>query len=175
MKNDMTWTKTILTVYRYLERISGAIDKIILQSGLNSSNIVGSNYFSNNTYSVSQRIIDLSERKVTLINLKVLIETSLSEIGQIEAELLIEKYLNGLKSHELAEKFSLSMRTVFRRLINAEKALKNRLQAKGYTDMRLKYMLKDEGWINNIYNQFASKDNQEIILSKVYLAKAVSM
>ena len=30
MKNDLHWTKTILTVYRYLERICGGMDKIIM-------------------------------------------------------------------------------------------------------------------------------------------------
>ena len=40
MKNDELWAKTLLSVYRYLERIAGAIDKIILRSGLNSANMV---------------------------------------------------------------------------------------------------------------------------------------
>ena len=49
-KDEILWTKTLLSVYRYLERICGAIDKIILQRALNCSNVTGQNYFYNNVF-----------------------------------------------------------------------------------------------------------------------------
>lgn len=174
MKNDLIWTKTLLTVYRYLERISGAIDKIIMQSALNSSNIVGQNYFYNNVYSISQKLIDLSERKVTLINLKVLIEETLADIDEKSAKILIEKYFDGIKSKEIAERNSISMRTVFRKITNAENGFCCRLRLKGYNGTKLENMLKYEGWINNVFLRLSEKDD-EFELSNSYLAKAVSM
>ena len=175
MKNELVWTKTILTVYRYLERICGAIDKIIMQSALGSSNIVGQNYFYNNVYAISQKLIDLSERKVTLINLKVLIEDTLTSLESADAQILIEKYFDGVKFKDLAEKHDFSMRTVFRKVENAEKSFKSKLAFRGYNDVALKKFLEKEKWITNVYDSIYAKENDEFQLSNSFLAKAVSM
>lgn len=174
MNKDLCWVKTILTVYRYLERICGAIDKIIMKSAMGSSNIVGQNYFYNNVFTISQKIIDLSERKVTLINLKLLIENSLSQIDEKDAQLLIEKYVDGLKNKNMADNLNVGLRTIFRRIDSAEMSLKSKLSAKGYNDEKLKCMLKNEAWIINTYNIIASK-NEDVELSNAYLDKAVMM
>ena len=92
MKNNVVWTKTMLSVYRYLQRVAGAMDRMILERGLHCTNLLGQNYFNNNVYSVTQKLIDLSQRKVTLINLKILVEETLGTIGCENAQILIEKY-----------------------------------------------------------------------------------
>ena len=158
MKNDFVWSKTLLSVYRYLERIAGAIDKIILKSGINSLNICGQNFYHNNTRAITQKIIELSERKVTLINLKI----------------LVEKYLDGVKSKELMERHNISMRTVFRKLDTALKSFASCLIKKGYNNFYLTTMLKNEEWILNVYRTFANGKEDEIVLSKIHLVKAVS-
>lgn len=175
MKNDLVWTKTLLSVYRYLERICGAIDKIVMKSALNSADILGQNYFYNNVYSISQKLIDLSERKITLINLKILIEETLGEIDNQSARILIQKYFDGTKCKDIAEKNNISLRTVFRKIANAEKAFCCRLRMKGYNFLKLGSMLKDEGWINNVYLRLSEKADDDFVLSNSYLAKAVSM
>lgn len=174
MKNDLYWTKTILTVYRYLERICGGIDKIIMQKALGCSNIVGQNYFQNNTLSVSQKIIDLSERKVTLINLKVLIEQSLSAISQKDAQVLIEKYVDGTKNKDLAENMGVGLRTIFRKIESAEMAFKSKICLKGYNDIKLCDMLKNESWIKNVYNSIANKKD-DFQMTNVEFSRAVSI
>lgn len=175
MKNKNIWTKTLLTVYRYLERIAGAIDKIIMQSALSSNNLTTQNYFYNNVLSVSQKILDLSERKVTLINLKVLIEQTLGELDKNDALILIEKFVDGDKTKDIMAKNNISMRTVFRKIENAQNSFSSKLLIKGYNDEKLSQMLKDEGWILNVHGRYSVKDEEEISLSGVYLAKAVSM
>ena len=175
MKNECLWTKTLLTVYRYLERIAGAIDKIVLQSGLNSATLSNPNLYYNNVYSISQKIIDLSERKVTLINLKVLIEDVLSEIDGKEAEILIEKFFDGIKFRDLILRHDVSMRTIFRRYNKAMLSFSSRLAANGYSDSKLQHMVENEGWILNVYQRFANKNEDEVSLSNMFLQKAVSM
>ncbi len=174
MKNCL-WTKTLLTVYRYLERIAGAIDKIILQSGLNSGFVSGQNYYSNNIFAVSQKIIDLSERKVTLINLKLLIESVLKDINQVDAEILIEKYFDGCKTKDLVDIHGISMRTVFRKLDGAANAFSSCLKMKGYSDAKLSKMLEKEGWIKNVYMRYTEKDEENMLLTNHFLEKAISM
>ncbi len=173
--NNIIWAKTILSVYRYLERISGAIDKIVLQCGLNCQNVSVQNYILNNTYSVSQKIIDLSERKVTLINLKVLIEDTLTEISKKDAEILILRFFDGQKVKDICALKNLSMRTAFRKIESAVTAFSSRLVMKGYTSSKFENILKNEGWINNVFIRLSAKNVDEFELSKVFLAKAVSM
>ncbi len=174
MKNDLCWARTILTVYRYLERIAGAIDKIVMQRALGSSNIVGQNYFYNNTLTISEKLIELSERKVTLINLKVLIEDALGDMDEKDANVLIQKYVDGLRNKDLAESQCVGLRTIFRKVEKAELAFKGKIVSKGFNDIRLKDMLKDEIWINNAYNALANKD-ENFDMSNMNLAKAVSL
>jgi len=176
MKRELIWARTLLSVYRYLERISGAIDKIIMQSALNSSNILGQNYFYNNVYSITQKLIDLSERKITIINLKLLTEEILKELSVRDAQLLIEKYFDRQKFKDIAERSDVSIRTVFRKLETAETNFNKRLIAKGYNDLKLKQFLKNENWIMQVHDRLTSKNvGEELDLSDIYLAKAVSM
>lgn len=175
MKNDVLWTKTILSVYRYLERICGSIDKIIMSMALNCGDMLGQSYNVNNAYSVSQKIIDLSERKVKLINLKILTEETLKEINKKDALLLIDRYFNGTPRKELSEKNEVSLRTVFRRIEQAENTFSKRLIIKGYSALDLSEMLKEEGWINSVYLRISSENQDEICLSDKFLSKAVAM
>lgn len=174
MKNELLWTKTILSVYRYLERICGAIDKIVMKSALGSCNIVGQSFFYNNVYSISQKIIDLSERKVSLINLKILTEEVLEKISKNDAKLLIKKYFDGEKCREIAQDMDISMRTLFRKLESAQTSFSKNLKLKGYDDEKIFQMLKNEKWIVNVYERLKNKDD-EVVLSSNYLERAASM
>lgn len=175
MKNNLIWAKTILSVYRYLERICGAIDKIMLQSALGSSNILGQNYFYNNTYAISQRLIDLSERKVTLINLKLLTDETLKSLKPKTARMLIERYFEGKKVKDMAEQEQTTIRTVFRRISLAEEKFGATLQKNGYNDFHLRKLLEHEQWIKNVYESMSSKNSENFCLSGRLLDKAVSM
>lgn len=175
MKKEFGWTKTLLKVYRYLERICGAIDKIIMQSALNSSNILGQNYFYNNVYSITQKLIDLSDRKVTLINLKILIEDVLKGLDENDAQLLIEKYFDDNKFKDIAEKRGVSIRTIFRKVEVAEINFSKRLNMLGYNDLRLEEFLAKENWIMQVHDRLCDANEEDFSLSNAYLAKAVSM
>lgn len=175
MKNNLLWAKTLLSVYRYLERIAGAIDKLILKSGLGCTNVSGQNYFYNNVFAISQKIIDLSQRKVTLINLKILIEDTLSEIDQSDAQILIERFFDGVKARELCEKHGISMRTAFRKIDGGLNSFSKKLAMKNYGEDRLSHMLKNENWINNVYQRLLNQNEEDVSLSNSFLEKAVNL
>ena len=174
MNNEILWTKTILSVYRYLERISNAIDKIVKRSAFASGYLSQQNYYYNNVLSVSQKIIDLSQRKITLINLKVLIEDVLKTISKKDAQILIERYIDGDKCKQIAQKYNLSIRTIFRRIESAEIAFAKTLKIKGYCESKLTNFLKDEKWITNVYCRLSQKE-EDFCLSNGFIEKAVSM
>lgn len=175
MKGDYVWARTLLSVYRYLERIAGAIDKIVEQTGLGSANICGQNYFYNNIFTVSQKMIDLSERKVTLINVKLLVENSLRKIDPEDAEILIEKFFDGVKTKDIVERHGISMRTAFRKIDCAIKSFASALVLQGFDTDRLQQTLKDEHWIIQVHDRLLAKDEEDVSLSEMFLKKAVVM
>lgn len=174
MNEDLVWTKTILTVYRYLERISDAIDKIVLESGLNCGKFYHQNYYYNNVLSISQKMIDLSERKVTLINLKLLTEQVLGRLKEKNVSILIARYVDGCKYREICDRCHISLRTIYRRLEVSELEFSRRLIARGYDANSLHKMLANEKWILSVYNHLKEKKN-EFEVSPAFLAKVVSM
>ena len=66
------WAKTILTSYRFLEKVSDAIDRLVETRALNSFYMGGNNFSQNNVFVVSESLINLTERKKKLINLSLL-------------------------------------------------------------------------------------------------------
>ena len=175
MNNNLIWAKTLLSVYRYFQRIAGALDKVILQSGMNCTSVCLQNFFQNNAFAVSNKIIELSQRKVTIINLKILTEDVLSEINQQDAQILIEKFVEGKKAKALAENFDISLRTIFRKIDCALGSFASRMTAKGFSHAKLCKMCEKEAWINSVFERFANKEAEEFQLSNAFLQKAVSM
>lgn len=175
MNNQILWTKTILSVYRYLERVCNAIDRICMQSALASGNILGSNFHNNNALAISQKLIDLSQRKVNLINLKVLTDEIFKSLSEKDAKMLILVYCDGQKRKDIAQRCNISLRTVFRRIDSAEQSFAKKLVCKGYNSFSLNKMLQGEAWIKSVYDKYCQKGNEEVSLSNIFLEKAASM
>jgi hypothetical protein len=143
------WCKTFLNIYRSLEKITFAIDKIVLTSGLNIS---GDVYFTAN------KMIELTNRKITLINLKLLIEKQLSELPSTYAKLLILKYVDRLRGEDIATAFKISNRTYFRRHNAALKSFELCLKKNGKDHKTLLEVCKKEAWIMDLYNKFLEQE-----------------
>lgn len=158
MKSNL-WGKTILTVYKYLERIAGSIDKLVERQALNS---YYSGFKNDGVLDLADKIIELSERKVKLINVKVLTEKALEKMEEVSAQLLIEKYIDGDKGEIIAERHNFPMRTYFRRQLQAEDAFCAYLALLGFSEEKLNKYLSGENWIVEVYNNFKTKELNEI-------------
>ncbi len=159
------WSKTLLYVYKYLERVAGGIDKLVNENALNSFYYMKGSRQDNGVMAVAERIIELSERKIKLINLKVLIEKALKSCDKLYAQILVERYIDNLTSEEIASRHNLAMRTYFRRLATAEEKFNNQLLLQGYNDKRLNEYTSSEMWIQEVYDTFENcrKDEEEIL------------
>ncbi len=153
------WGKTLLTVYRYLERIADAIDNIIEKQGLQHTSMLGSDALTHNTLALANKIIDLSERKVKLINIKLLVEKALSTINEKGAKILIMKYFDNASCEEILSALSLSRRTYFRRINEMEAAFEAGCSMFGFPMERLDSYLAGEDWILNVKSSF-EKNNE---------------
>ena len=158
MKSNL-WTKTILTVYKYLERIAGAIDKLVERQAINS---YYSNFANNGVEDLADKIIELSERKVKLINIKVLTENTLEKMEESSAQLLIEKYIDNDKSEIIAQRHNFPMRTYFRRQKQAEDAFTAYMALQGFSESKISEYLAGEAWIVEVFNNFKTKEFDEV-------------
>lgn len=158
------WAKTLLSVYPYLEVVADDIDRQVDIIAKNSFYVTGVNFVTNSTSMVADNIIELSQRKVSLINIKVLIEKAFKECKSELAQILIQKYVDHDKSREIAESCNLSMRTYFRKLDEGLKAFAKSIAGQGFTDDKLKKYLQNEDWIMIVFSQL-EETNEDIELS----------
>lgn len=159
MKNYI-WAKTTLTVYRYIDRICDSIDKMVETKAMSSFYVYSSNFAESSVINIADKLIALGERKKTLINLKVLVCDSLKKCNRLNAQILIEKYIDGDKSNEIAERHGLAQRSYFRKLTSAEGDFLQQMEKLGYNEEKLSTFLKGERWICEVYSRF-SKDGGE--------------
>lgn len=160
MKENV-WAKTTLSVYRYIDRICGAIDKVVEKKAVASFYVYSSNFASSNVMNVADKIINLTERKKTLINLKVLICNALKNCQKLNAQLLIERYIENDKSSDIAQRHNLAMRSYFRKLAGAEKEFLYQMALMGYNENQLANFLAGEKWILEVYSQYSSMSREE--------------
>lgn len=160
MRNNI-WGKTILSVYKHLDRVSGAIDRLVKENAFNSFYFVGGSQAQNDVMAVAERIIALTERKKKLINLRVLADKALLECDRGSAQILIERYMDGDSSQEIALRHNLNIRTYFRHLLAAEEKFCGLMAKYGFGEVKLGQYLADEKWITEVYNKFQQEECEE--------------
>lgn len=145
----------------FLERIAGAIDKIIEKKALASSWATSFSSVANSTLELADQIIELSERKVKLINIKLLIEKALKKLDKKDAKILICKYFDKMGPEEIIASFGLSRRSYFRRIQDAESSFESSCASLGFPISRLQTYLDSEEWIKQIAATFQAKQAKE--------------
>ncbi|MDD2445752.1 MAG: sigma-70 region 4 domain-containing protein [Clostridia bacterium] len=154
--NMKNMVKTIFTVYRFLDKLASSIDKIVETRALNSFYVSLDNISYNDISKVTNEILELTERKVTLINLKVLANEVLKVLDKDYARLIIMKYIENKPYLEIAEKLNISERTVRRWHNNAIVLCAFYLQDNKYTLNKFLSLLKKEKWILQIFYNFVN-------------------
>ncbi len=134
MKNNII-AKTLLTTYKYLETFASSVDKHINKRA-EMSFFVSSNC-ENSVMDVTDKIIELSERKVNYINFKILIENYILTLTESQAEVVIERYIEGQESQAIANNLNIPIRTYYRKIEGAEGKLLPYFSENGYSEKRL--------------------------------------
>ena len=156
MENNNNWSKTILGVYKYLPRVTLAFDKLVKSRAYNSSATSLYNLAFNDIMNVANSIINLTQRKNNLINLKVIIDKTLKSIDLTSARILIYKYFDNKKSADIAKMLNVCNRTYFRKVNSALTHFTYALARQGYDSFKLFQMLKNEKWIMSVYNTYSA-------------------
>ena len=150
------WAKTLLTIYNCLETIASAIDNLVITQSVSS----GRNNLT--TLENVEKVINLIQRKKLLVNLKVLIDNSLSKLDKNCARILIMKYVDKVRPEFAMEILELSRRTYFRRIDSSIDSFASALSSLGYDEGVLEAMLKKEHWIREYYNTFLKQSHSNL-------------
>ena len=156
------WCKAFLNIYHIIPNIVNSIDKLILLKGVNSS------YFCDgqkeSTLSQFENIISLSQKKICLINLKVLTDEVLLDMKKENSKLLILRFINNVECKKAIELSNLPRRTYFRALNKALKEFESLFYAKLLNSKVLYDAFNKEVFLEEIFekiNLFEKKSNSE--------------
>lgn len=158
---QILWSKTILTAYRYLERIVSAIDKLVIKEAMGSISSDSLIYSLKSAEAVTSKILDYTEKKVALINTKLLIEKALYSMKKEQALILVKKYINGKKTNDIIAEIGCPRRSYYRKLESATKTFAYVVKMMGFSEEKLDDMLSDQKWLMKIYAKFELEQIEE--------------
>ena len=101
--------KVTLNVYGLLETLCKSLDRLILAEAK------GSIFDFCEAEKSGEKILRLSEKKIGIINLKILIEKSLGGLKDKEIELLVARYVDGMKKDACLKIFGMCERSFYRK------------------------------------------------------------
>jgi len=111
----LSWIKTILTIKRFLPNIICLVDKHILSMAANSYS--GSFIFGdmkNGTYNQVEQIIEMEQRKMSLINVKMLIDEIYGSLDEKYQKFVDLKYFQNKNFPSVALGLEIDERTAYR-------------------------------------------------------------
>ena len=152
MRNkNLTWGKTLLGVYKYLDIITNSIDELVYKRAHSSFHY--NNMYYNSTYNTANKIIELTIRKKKLKEIKILIEDVVAQMKDDDIRIISLLYFDLLKNTTVAQILQVSMRTFFRQKTIALQNFAKVLESLGYNHAKLITMLEDEKWLIELYNK----------------------
>ena len=165
------WSKSALSIYRYLSTMSNTIDKIVLDMGKGSNCSTSQKYHS--TYYQASKIIELMDRKRKMINLKIAVEDAISKMDKTNRRIMTLVFVDGAKSELIAQLLGVSLRTFFRKKLNALKEFTALLHEMGYDEGFFESEYFGERWFMAVYNECVYKGCENEDTMDKYLVKRV--
>lgn len=147
--NISIFGRALLNLYKYLEPMTVSIDKLIATKTENFSVSMGENM-----ESLSNEIINLTERKVSLINIKVLIDKAIARLSKGNKKMIILRYIDNMSINDLSELLGISQRTYFRKINSAFAAFCNMLAFENTLNKDLLSKYLRERWFANFVDYF---------------------
>lgn len=147
------WIKTLLSSYNIFPQIIKTIDKIIELQASSLSFYSDVFNLSKTAYKEYEKVIDLTERKDSLINIYIMTKKLLNDITDIEYEILERKYIDGWCSEEIASEFGISRRTVFRKLDKILEEIYHNCKQNKWTVRFIESQTKGESWLKDKFNK----------------------
>lgn len=144
------WTKTLLSIFKYVDTLTEAIDDLVYKQGINSG--FGAKGVNNSAYNCASKMIELTERKRKLLIVKNSMEDAFASLPKTYMRLLALTYVDCLKSVDVADAMKISLRTFFRKKNDGIYKLAHELNRLGLSGDKLNDLLCEETWLIDLYN-----------------------
>ena len=160
---DKILVKSMLYVYKHLDALASSLEKMAKSRGVNSY------YGYNDTLSEIDNILSLTERKIFVINLKILIDDIILSLEKNLGKLIVLKYVDELDNDAIVSQCKLSERTYFRQLNRAYDNFSKRLQILNKERPYLYEQLHNDSWLNAIAKYFTGECKQNYSIKNTTL------
>lgn len=177
--NQKLWSKTILSSYNYLEKLCESLDNLMKNTAVNSYYSYGFKNGENSVTKISNRIINLSNRKIDYINLKVLTDKALKSMPEKQTKLLIFKFIHKMQIEKVCELLKMNKRTAYRRIEKALIEFMNNLEVLGYTPEKLEVVYSSDPFIKSVLmlverNNFLIEEKANVISNESVFNKYIN-
>lgn len=150
------WIKTLLSSLNALPQIMNTLDKIIeLQASSVSfaSNIYNSD---KSTLKDIEKVIDLSDRKNTILNIYLMTKDMLKGLSENDMILIEKRYVDGWSIDEISKEFEISHRTVFRKIDKIIENIHENCLKKHWSVKFIESQIQTEGWLKEKFTKLVS-------------------
>ena len=149
--------KTLICVHDYLPNIIKVVDDTIAaraSSATDGSFIFGD--LSGGTFGQIEKVLNLSERKISLVNLYCLINTMVGSLADKYKQVVKLKFYKHKKTEYLAEEFGVDERTIYRWINEALLKLLSYCNKNNWSYSFLCSQIENEGWLYEHYTKHYS-------------------
>ncbi len=153
------YSRSALSIYRYLETMSKSLDKVVLDIGKGSGKVSCKNY--QTTHLQTSKMIKLMDRKRKLVNLKVVVEECLAGIPEDSRRILSLFYMDGITANLISQLLGVSLRTFFRQKTKALDSFCFELDKRGYGKAFFEEEYSCEKWFSSVYADMLTKNLEE--------------
>lgn len=147
------WIKTLLSSYSTLPELIKTIDKIIEFQASTVSFSCDIYNGSKSTIDQVERVIDLTERKNSILNIYLATQKMLKNIEAEDRDFLEKRFMFNWKIDELASEFNVTTRTIYRKIDKLIDDIYKSLKINNWSLKFIELQVKDEGWLKDKYKK----------------------
>ncbi len=159
---NKNWSNTTLVAYSLLPKIVKELDRG-LKNRVNSSFQSKHLKLGVSTEQLIDEILQINDEKRKMVNLRFIVSHALEGMRENYRNILVARIIDKKTFQEMSTIFNTTIRTIFRRLAQAEEEFEHNLNRAGYT----------EEWFNSNYgnDKYISPIHDRILNEKYFVAK----
>lgn len=158
MTDIKVWSKTILKVYKVLPQIVQSLDECNMATALSA--------FRMDTMRAVESIQKNNNRKLNLINLKVVVDKAMSAVRPKHRQILYYRFIKRQNFQQISDMLDVCLRTIFRRYACALEELENVLIDLGYNEKWLEKNFYSDVFVGNMYEKVEEEEKQKQLCEK---------
>ena len=156
-ENFKLWIKTLISSMKIFPELIKTIDKIIDMRASTITFMADIYSSAGSTLEQAEEIIDLSERKKSILNIYLMMQTVLKNIDREKQEFLVKKFYSKYTNEELANEYGISVRSVYRKTEKIMDELCKKCMEQNWSLKFIESQVKDESWLKDKFKKIKNE------------------